>query len=682
MPVVLALAAPGAAWAQAACGDVDQFNTISCTVTQSAQTVGTSTVLVDVGDGVNVNVLNTAPGLGAQGPNASALFVFSHGPTDTPGGFIDVGSFSALMSTDGQYAPALQLLSIGGGGANGANGSLGGGGDGDAGGDGGAIGLQGAGLVGTNQILSPAVQAVSIGGSGGSGGDGGLLGGAGNGGNGGAGGGMLLSGNWNIGTGGFLSDGIHAASLAGTAGNSGGGFLFTGAGTGGGGAAGGAVTVDFFSTKVGDGKILTLATGSNGIFAQSVGGFSGSAGSGGYFVPTGGNALSGGPGGAVTVQTTDKAGTGGIETRAAYSTAIFAQSVGGGGGSAGAAGGLGIIGGLLTGAEGASGGAGGDGGLVAIGNQMKLTTAGDYSRGLFAQSIGGGGGDGGSAAGLVAYGGSGAGGGVGGEVGVNNGAAIATGTFKYILVNGHSVLDHEGLQSDGIFAQSVGGGGGNGGNSLGILSFGGTGASGGWGGDVGVFNRGAITTLGDQARGIFAQSIGGGGGDGGDALGLIALGGSGASSVVQSYGGAVTIANSGAVSTLGIQSDALFAQSIGGGGGRGGDAGGLISFGGSAGSGGPGGAVTVANSGQLTATGTLARGILAQSIGGGGGAAGRAVGAVSFGDSGGGGGAGGAVGVSDTTFAAIASVGSSLVAQSIGGGAYAGSAFLGIAYGG
>ena len=57
----------------------------------------------------------------------------------------------------------------------------------------------------------------------------------------------------------------------------------------------------------------------------------------------------------------------------------------------------------------------------------------------------------------------------------------------------------------------------------------GSGASGGQGGLVTVDNSGVLLTSGDQADGIFAQSIGGGGGAGGSAVGAIAVGGSGSS---------------------------------------------------------------------------------------------------------------------------------------------------------
>src|SRR5690606_24902210 len=116
---------------------------------------------------------------------------------------------------------------------------------------------------------------------------------------------------------------------------------------------------------------------------------------------------------------------------------------------------------------------------------------------------------------------------------------------------------------------------------------------GGLGRAVTVNNQGRLQTSGHGARGIVAQSIGGGGGLGGSAS---------ATSITLSPGAAVSLAvglgrsggsggdaarvelrNSAAVSTLGRQATALTAQSVGGGGGVGGaGATRAIAFGGSA----------------------------------------------------------------------------------------------------
>jgi hypothetical protein len=148
----------------------------------------------------------------------------------------------------------------------------------------------------------------------------------------------------------------------------------------------------------------------------------------------------------------------------------------------------------------------------------------------------------------------------------------------------------------------------------------------------------------------FSHSIGGGGGSGGFAFAggfaqrssynvNFALGGSGG---VGGIGEAVTVNNTGQISTRGANSTAILAQSIGGGGGNGGfsvataiGVGGTatsvnmgVSIGGSGGTGGIGGTVNVTNNGLLSTQGDGAYGIQAQSIGGGGGNGGGTIGAV------------------------------------------------------
>ncbi len=163
-----------------------------------------------------------------------------------------------------------------------------------------------------------------------------------------------------------------------------------------------------------------------------------------------------------------------------------------------------------------------------------------------------------------------------------------------------------------------------------------------------VTNTGNIQA--DQAGsvGILAQSIGGGGGNGGFAGSLTfssggqattnAVGGQGAGS---GNGNTVSVTNAASIATAGSQSIGIFAQSVGGGGGNGGfsiAAGGTTqdtsssqTVGGSGGAAGAGGDVTVqsnatANStASITTRGDLAYGILAQSVGGGGGNGGFAI---------------------------------------------------------
>ena len=99
---------------------------------------------------------------------------------------------------------------------------------------------------------------------------------------------------------------------------------------------------------------------------------------------------------------------------------------------------------------------------------------------------------------------------------------------------------------------------------------------------------GSVTTDGDRAHALYAQSIGGGGGAGGGAKALVGLGGSGGAG---GDGGSVTVTNNGGISTgkvtlpanvgdapviTGDGSTAIYAQSVGGGGGAGGGAGGAL----------------------------------------------------------------------------------------------------------
>ena len=120
------------------------------------------------------------------------------------------------------------------------------------------------------------------------------------------------------------------------------------------------------------------------------------------------------------------------------------------------------------------------------------------------------------------------------------------------------------------------------------MLLGGTGGTGGAAGDVSVVNdSGAlIATLGSESHGVLAQSVGGGGGQGGNVI-----------SVSLSKPGA------GAKQARGAQ----------------------LAIGGTGGQGGTGGTVAVTNRGQITTTGGAAHGIVAQSVGGGGGIGGTSV---------------------------------------------------------
>ncbi len=361
-----------------------------------------------------------------------------------------------------------------------------------------------------------------------------------------------------------------------------------------------------------------------------------------------------------------------IITKGAYSDAIFAQSIGGGGGIGGSASGKLAIGG--------GAGAGGDAKAVTINNQIDLMTLGESSRGIIAQSIGGGGGAGGNVTGesTVGIGGSGSSAGHGGTVKVINDAIIVTkgygsegilaqsigggggiggsveqatvaiggGALENILNRigvptftangGHSdkvtvnnlenaVIQTESNDSAAIVAQSISGGGGKGGNATGTLSLGGFGSNAGESGEVFVTNEANLKTKGTNSAGIIAQSIGGGGGIGGHASGTLGIGGFGS---LGGKSGVVTVQNSGQISTSKVDSTAILAQSIAGGGGLGGGASASVAIGGFGGDGADSGNVNVQNAGNLFTKGRNASAIVAQSISGGGGKGGSSDGGV------------------------------------------------------
>jgi len=453
------------------------------------------------------------------------------------------------------------------------------------------------------------------------------------------GGGITIVNEGSIETWGNESGGIVALSIGGTGGRGGnGGFYYYGRRGGQGGDAGN-VRIE------GGGTIITHGDSASGILAISEGGIGGNGGSGGTV--GGGNGGYGGNAGSVTVE-----GDFNVTTYGVDSHAIWAKSIGGSGG-------VGGTGGWFAG--GGGGGGASDGGDATIISAGAIQTYGSDSYGLYAQSVGGFGGDGGSASSLfVAYGGSGTSAGSGGLVTVTN---QSTGSIMT-----------EGDRAHAILAQSIGGGGGSGGSAGAIVGLGGASAAGGNGGDVVVTNQGYIQTSGNSARGVYAQSVGGGGGDGGNSGGLVAIGGNGSET---SDGGDVSVTNLGNIVTQGNDSHAIFAESIGGGGGDGGRSGGLVSIGGDGGGGGDAGAVDITNSSNLSTSGSDASAIFAQSIGGGGGNGGGSVSvstsiaSVSIGGDGGVGGDGDSVTVLSTDTSNLSTTGDrsyGIFAQSVGGG--------------
>ncbi|MFN3815111.1 hypothetical protein [Brevundimonas sp.] len=632
-------------------------------------TLDASVTVVTSGDESHGIFAQSRSGRGGDGGTGYIASGGGGGGTSGQGGTVNV-THSGQISTSGDGAMGILAQSLGGaaGGGGDSYGIIGDGGGGSAGGNGGNVTVDHSGVIETSGGTAHGVLAQSIGGSGGNAGNSGgivTFGDSGDaGGNGGSASIIARDGSSTVTTG-EGSHGLFAQSVGGGGGNGGnaGGLVTLGSG-GGAGGAGGSATIQLET----GGFVGTGGDYSYGLFAQSVGGGGGDSGSSGGFVTMGASGDAGGAGGGVQITTGGSVTTDGLDSRG-----VFAQSVGGGGGAARGVGGV-----VSLGGGGAAGGAGGAVTVTAT-ESSSVVTSGDGSDGVFAQSVGGGGGSGSSSGGVVSLGGTGGGGGAGGAVSVTHGGEIETG----------------GLNSRGIFAQSVGGGGGSGGHSGGLVSIGGAGGAASHGGDVDVINTGSITTTGNLSSAIQAQSIGGGGGDGGTTGGVfLTIGGSGGGG---GNSGIVTVEHSGALFTGGDDSHGIFAQAVGGGGGNGGASASVSAFagaavGGAGGAGGAGGVVNVNLSQSLVNVGgtpTLvdplivtrgdrARGVFAQSVGGGGGnggfaaqaSAGYGIGAsIAIGGSGGLGGVGGEVNLNgDAIILTEGDFSQGVFAQSVGGG--------------
>ncbi|WP_315134725.1 autotransporter outer membrane beta-barrel domain-containing protein [Achromobacter marplatensis] len=530
-----------------------------------------------------------------------------------------------------------------------------------------AITIANAGTISTFGNDAAAVVANSAGGGGGMvSSSNGIIGvGGGHGGAGGAGGGVAMTNTGDIDTSGDHSAAVILQSIGGGGGIGGDanatGVIATVAIGGTGGAAGNGGLIQFSS----QGKILTRAANAAGVVLQSIGGGGGSGGSANAVgvgvglnvtVATGGQGGNGGSAGTVSFT---QASQGVITTLGAQSNGVLAQSIGGGGGNGGVANSRAItiapqVGDnpsgtvTLTVSNGGAGQGAGNGGTVVFANDGTISTAAAQSNSVVAQSIGGSGGNGGGVLAPVktpTIGNSlidlqlsvrhGAQGGKGGNGGWVNAGNSGTGTLSTL-----------GTGSAGIVAQSIGGGGGNGGivqaqdansfndilgspaNLAGLLDKAAswlesgpqvafskavslsvgvtTGGNGGDGGAANAFtvrNDGAITTKGDHAPGILAQSIGGGGGNAG------MIDSAGASSLLSSIDALIKAAESGVqnVFTVALPQTNITHQT-GGSGGVGGSGGGSASS-----------PSLVVNTGTIATQGKGSAGIVAQSIGGGGG---------------------------------------------------------------
>jgi uncharacterized protein YhjY with autotransporter beta-barrel domain len=575
--------------------------------------------------------------------------------------------------------------------------------DGNRGGDGGAVSVS---LLGYFNSNAGGARIVSAGGDGGHGGKGGSASGGsgGNGGNGGSGGSttVTLGPSATVYNAALLNPALWVQSFGGEGGSGGSGGSGGAGGTGG---AAGNVTV-----VLNGGSLVSGGQYAAGLLAQSLGGAGAGGGSGGSWAigPIGGPGSRGGAAGDVSVTGTGAritVGSDASQINSEGSAGVLAQSVGGGGGTGGDASGP-----LAVGGRGGNAVAGKD---VTVDLQATIKTFGLNAEGIAAQSIGGGGGKGGDASGTsglinLVVGGDAGGGGGGGKVS----ASLQQG----------SVITTAGDHGDGMLLQSIGGGGGSAGAGYSSAYSGGLGASvavggkGGKGGDGGIVtfapgqtttNAGQITTSGADAFGISGQSIGGGGGEGGESAAKMrtygvgqypsiavaaSIGGSGGTG---GAGGQVTLGNQGTISTTGDGAIGVLGQAIGGGGGAGGDASAeatssgkgvnitaTTAIGGKGGSAGAGGSVRIANNGAINTAGEAANGVLAQSIGGGGGVGGFGDGSataengkfnlavsLSLGGNGSGGGLGGSVTVSNAGQIVTSGDGAiGIAAQSIGGG--------------
>lgn len=651
----------------------------------------------------------------ASGGSLFALALVSQGGTGGAAGYSMASGSIATAGTGGigntvtanvggrwtASGTAALIASVGGDGGRGRdhNGDLGSvGPDGNTGGDGGLVTTTISGYF----AGEGGVTVLSRGGDGGGGGAGPTTEG-GEGGDGGTGG---DGGNVNvrvtapaqlIATG--SNNALLVQSLGGLGGTHGGGHD---SGLPGAGGNASDVTVDLAA------QLIANSSGDAAtVLVQSLGAAGENGGSAGHWDS---GATDGGAGGAAGNVTVTGGGatilSGTAQNPTANSSAVLAQSIGGGGGAGGNGDGWTAIGG-----SGANGSAGESASIDLAAN---ITTYGNKSHGMAAQSIGGGGGNGGNAKGSsigfqMSIGGVAGGGGDGGAVFGTNEGTIHT----------------HGAHAAGMLLQGIGGGGGDGGAAIsnvtstvvGVgVALGGTGGAGGKGGTVGAVatksyaNTGRIITSGSDGDGILGQSIGGGGGLGGAALSdaiveappggddlpslslTVSLGGNGGAG---GNGQAVSLGNAGLIATSGAGAGGVVAQSIGGGGGSGGDSSATstakgaqwnlaasLAMGGAGDTAGDGGNASASNDGLILTSGESADGLLVQSIGGGGGKGGNGDGqAKSSGDGvnvsltmgGGGKGAAGGAGYqavanNSGSILTLGDGASGVVVQTIGGG--------------
>jgi hypothetical protein len=291
-----------------------------------------------------------------------------------------------------------------------------------------------------------------------------------------------------------------------------------------------------------------------------------------------------------------------IMTSGANSPGALIQSIGGGGGRAV----MDIY--VPTGATvdpitfnlGGTNGSYESGGNIVFTHDGAIETGGVLSTGEIIQSVGGGGGQ----ASLYLHGAGADQTAVSVTMGSVGGSNLNGGDIDATFSGG---VMTEGAHANGLFIQSVGGGGGEaqiqGAGSLDVNLGGGSGD----GGNVSLTNLGGVYTFGDGSNGVFLQSIGGGGGA--VMIGIdppdVTLSGGGIGN-----GGDISFTQTGDIDVMGADSIGIIAQSIGGGGGYVEGA-----FHGTAGGVGQGGSIDLTVDGKIMALEANSTGIFAESTG-------------------------------------------------------------------
>ncbi|MFG1228552.1 hypothetical protein [Xanthobacter wiegelii] len=265
------------------------------------------------------------------------------------------------------------------------------------------------------------------------------------------------------------------------------------------------------------------------------------------------NGASGGAGGNGGTVTVTNAASGRIETGGDSSFGILAQSVGGGGGKSTL--GMDYSSALLSSPALTSGGrdgARGTGGEVTVANAGTITTGGAEAHGVIAQSIGGG----------------------GGVLVLDIADPYTELELKSLTAKEKATLRQYGVDVDALIKEAEAAKKAETATIQKLsLQLGATGGSAGDASTVTVKHSGKISTTGAGAFGIIAQSIGGGGGlisdGGGSSVGAMAVTGRlGGSANSSGNGGLVALElGTGSITTTGKGAVGIFAQSIGGGGG-------------------------------------------------------------------------------------------------------------------